>query len=94
MFNERIKELRLSLHLNQVEFGKLLNVTKQSVCNWENSNIMPSIDMLARICTVLSVSADWLLGLDKRTTLDVEGLTIEQITHIQTIVDDIRKANG
>ena len=63
MLGAKIKELRTSLGLNQVEFGKKLNVTKQSVCNWENNNIQPSIDMLVKIATVYSVSTDYLLGL-------------------------------
>ncbi|MEE1024332.1 MAG: helix-turn-helix transcriptional regulator, partial [Acutalibacteraceae bacterium] len=44
MFGTRIKELRLSLGLNQVAFASRLCVTKQSVSNWENGNIQPSID--------------------------------------------------
>ena len=58
MFDERIRELRHSLGINQVEFGKRLNVTKQCISNWENNNIMPSIDMLIRISKTFSVSAD------------------------------------
>lgn len=70
MFDERIRELRHSLGINQVEFGKRLNVTKQCISNWENNNIMPSIDMLIRISKTFSVSADYLLGLetDRRWT--------------------------
>ncbi len=89
MFGIRIKELRVSLGLNQIEFGKLLKVTKQSVSNWENGNIQPSIDMLIRISNVFSVSADYLLGLDKKRTLDVSELNTLQITHLQNIIDDI-----
>ena len=37
MFDERIRELRHSLGINQVEFGKRLNVTKQCISNWENN---------------------------------------------------------
>ncbi len=90
MFSCRIKELRLSTGLNQVDFAKKLNVTKQSVSNWENGNIQPSIDMLVKIATVFSVSADYLLGLDVRSTIDVSNLTEKQKSHIQSIVDDIR----
>lgn len=92
MFNERIKELRLSLGLNQIQFGRKLFITKQCVCNWENGNIQPSIDMLIKICSVFHVSADYLLGLTNDCTLDVSGLTTEQILHIQNIVNDIRTA--
>ena len=90
MFANRIKELRVSMGLNQVEFAKKLNVTKQSVSNWENGNIQPSIDMLVKIAKVFSVSADYLLGLDVRSTIDVSNLTEKQKSHIQSLIDDIR----
>lgn len=90
MFAERIKEIRTSLGMNQVQFGRKLCVTKQCVSNWENDNIMPSIDMLMRIATTFSVSADYLLGLENQQTLDVTGLTNEQILHIQNVVNDLK----
>lgn len=91
MFYERIKELRLSLGINQVQFAKKLNVTKQCVSNWENANLQPSIDMLIRIAQTFSVSTDYLLGLNDKPTLSAEGLTSEQILHLRAIIDDIRK---
>lgn len=92
MFYERIKELRKSLGINQVEFGKKLHVTKQCISNWENGNIQPSIDMLIKISKIFSVSADYLLGLSNNITIDAGGLTSEQILHIQAVINDIRKA--
>ena len=86
MLSKRIKELRISLGLNQVQFGKSLNVTKQTISNWENDNIQPSVDMLLKIVRLYSVSADYLLGIDDRNTVN------SQIAHIQMIIDDIRKA--
>ncbi len=93
MFGKRIKALRIANGMNQVEFGKALNVTKQSVSNWENENIMPSVDMLVRIANRFSVSADYLLGLDERTVLDVTDLTELQICHLQQLIDDLRGGN-
>ncbi len=89
MFYERIKALRLSLGLNQVQFGNKLGVTKQCISNWENSNMQPSIDMLIHICRTFHVSADHLLGLDDRKMLDVSGLEQEQVSHLRFIVCDI-----
>ena len=91
MFDERLKELRKSLGINQIELGKRLNVTKQCISNWENNNIMPSIDMLIRISKTFSVSADYLLGLDDQRTLNVSGLSAEQIFHLQAIADDLKQ---
>ena len=91
MFDERIRELRHSLGINQVEFAKRLNVTKQFISNWENNNIMPAIDMLIRISKTFSVSADYLLGLENRQTLDVSGLSAEQILHLQALINDLKR---
>ncbi|MBR4628560.1 MAG: helix-turn-helix transcriptional regulator [Ruminococcus sp.] len=90
MFYERIKELRNSLGINQVEFGKRLSVSKQCISNWESGYIQPSIDMLVRIAKTFSVSTDYLLGLNDKPTLEVEGLTNEQILHLRAVIDDIR----
>jgi len=91
MFCERIKELRLSLGLTQVQFGRKLCVTKQCISNWENCNLQPSIDMLRKIAETFSVSTDYLLGLTDKLTIDVSGLTCEQILHIQAVVNDLRE---
>lgn len=90
MLSKRIRELRLSLGLNQVQFGQVLNVTKQTISNWENDNIQSSVEMLIKIVNTYSVSADYLLGINERQTVDVSGLSQKQIAHIQMIIDDIR----
>lgn len=94
MFEERIKRLRQSLGINQVEFGRKLFVSKQCISNWENGNIQPSIDMLIKICVTFSVSADYLLGLSNECTLDVTGLSTEQILHLQNVANDLKSANS
>ncbi len=94
MFDERIKTIRKSLGINQVEFGKRINVSKQCVSNWENGNIQPSIDMVIKIAHEFSVSADYLLGLDNLRTIDVSGLSDEQILHLQHIINDLKSVNN
>ncbi|MBO5288152.1 MAG: helix-turn-helix transcriptional regulator [Spirochaetales bacterium] len=89
MLGERIKNLRMNKSLSQVDLAKCLCVTKQSVSNWENENIMPSIEMLIKIANYFSVSTDYLLGLSEKHTLNTDGLSDLQISHIQTIIDDI-----
>lgn len=90
MLNKNIKNLRLSRNISQVELARRLNVSKQSVSNWENDNIQPSIEMLVKIAKSLDVSTDYLLGLSNQKTVDVTGLTDTQIAHIQQIINDLR----
>ena len=92
MLNEQIRELRNIRGISQIQLANKLGVTKQSVSNGENDNILPSIEMLVKIANFFEVSTDYLLGLDKKRTLDVENLTEIQISHIQLIVDDLRNA--
>ena len=92
MFGDQIKNLRMSKCLNQVVMAKILGVTKQSVSNWENENIMPSVDMLIKLSQFFNVSTDYLLGLTEKHALNTEGLSEIQIAHIQNIINDIREA--
>ena len=58
MLNQRIREVRQTRGMSQVELAGLLGVTKQSVSNWENDNIQPSIEMLVKLALTLGVSTD------------------------------------
>lgn len=92
--NENIKNLRVAQGLNQVELAKILCVTKQCVSNWENDNVLPSIDMLCKIADFFGVSTDYLLGRSDKRAVAVSGLTDEQIAHISSLVDDLTKLNA
>lgn len=91
MLSERIRQTRAARGLSQVELAHRLSVTKQSVSNWENDNIQPSIEMLERLADCLNVSTDYLLGRDDRQYLEVSGLTPAQLAHIQQLIGDIRR---
>ena len=90
MFGDMIKNLRQSRSLNQVQLADSLNVPKQTVSNWENNNILPSIEMLVKISQFFSVSTDYLLELDSRSYIEVTGLTDVQLAHVRQIIDDIK----
>lgn len=91
--NENIKKLRTTRGLSQVEFAKILGVSKQCVSNWENDNVIPSIEMLVKIADFFNVTTDYILGRDENMYLKVNGLTDEQISHISLIISDISELN-
>lgn len=91
MFGEIIKNLRIPRNLSQVQLAHDLNVSKQTVSNWENNNILPSIEMLIKIAQYFSVSTDYLLELDSRHFIEVTGLNEQQLAHIQLIINDLTK---
>lgn len=91
MLGERICELRTELGWSQVVLAKRLGVAKQTVSNWENDNIQPSIEMLVRVAKLFNVSTDFLLGLDQEPTINVNGLPPKVIAHINALIDDYRE---
>lgn len=93
MLGDIIKTLRLSHNLNQVQLANALSVSKQTISNWENNNILPSIDMLIKLSDFFSVTTDYLLELDNRKYIEVTGLTDVQLAHIQQIIKDITAAS-
>ena len=80
--------------MSQVELAQALHVTKQSVSNWENDNIQPSIEMLIKLAAVFSVSTDYLLGLNVQESIDVTGLSKTAISHLRLLADDLRAAQN
>ena len=90
MLNERIKQLRQSFNMNQVELAKNIGVSKQCISNWENDNIQPSIEMLIKLSEFFKVSCDYLLGMEHQKMIDVSGLNETEIAHIKLIIKDLQ----
>lgn len=89
MFGNRITDLRTAHNWTQVQLAQRLHVSKQTISNWENNNILPSIEMLIKLSKIFGVSTDYLLDLDNRSYIEVSGLTELQKAHIQQLIGDI-----
>ena len=91
MLGKRINELRTAFGWNQVQLAEKLNISKQTVSNWENENILPSIEMLIRISRLFHVSTDYLLGLDDAPNIKVDGLPVSFVAHLTQIIEDYKQ---
>lgn len=90
MLGQRINELRTAFGWSQVELAKRLNISKQTVSNWENENIQPSVEMLVRLAKQFNVTTDYLLGLDQIPRLSIEGLPAPFVAHLSLLIEDYR----
>ena len=61
VLSERLKELRGTT--SQSDMATALNMKYQQWARYEKGVVSPGADILANICRVHAVSADWLLGL-------------------------------
>ena len=59
---KRIKELRKEKDLTQEDLGKLINVTKVSICCYENGTRVPTLETIVALADIFEVSLDNLLG--------------------------------
>lgn len=91
MLGQRINELRIATGWSQVQLAEKLNISKQTVSNWENDNIQPSIEMLVRLSKIFHVSTDYLLGLDDLQTITVDGLPSSFVAHLTQIIEDYKQ---
>lgn len=91
MLSEEIRRLRTALGITQVALARRLGVSKQSVSNWENNNIQPSIELLERLADLFGVTTDQLLGRERQHWLDVTGLEESVVAHLRLLVEDLRR---
>jgi len=60
-FSDRLESLRNGL--TQKAFASKIGVPLNTYTAWLRAERLPSYDAIEKMCTVLCVSADWLLGL-------------------------------
>lgn len=65
LLGKRIKEYRTKNRLTQSELGKLVNVTKVSICCYENGTRTPTLDTLIDLANVFKVNVNELIGYNK-----------------------------
>ena len=90
MLGQRIHELRQAMGWSQVELARRLSLSKQTISNWENDNIQPSIEILIRLARVFNVTTDYLLGLEDILRLDISGLPTDVVAHFSLLIEDYR----
>lgn len=92
-FSERIKVLREEKGMSQVELAKRLGVHRSIVSSYENQTRLPSIQMLSSLAYFFNVSIEYLLGINKNKTIDVSDLTPEQISAINSVIEQFKLSN-
>ena len=53
-----LKAARVNKGMTQVEVANSLNVTKKTVCSWENGKTMPKLDKIEPLCNLYGVTYD------------------------------------
>ncbi len=59
---ERIKHVRLKKDMKQEELGKLLNVGKSTISQYETNKSTPDAATISKIADIFNTTTDYLLG--------------------------------
>ena len=62
LIGRRVKEARIEKKMSQEELGKLLGVTKVSICGYENGTRTPSLETFDLLADIFGTTTDYLLG--------------------------------
>ena len=89
-FGYRLRALRKKKRMTQTQVAKRLNIPKASISGYENNVKTPSVDTLIQMSNLYGVSTDYLLGLDNRDMLDVDGLSERQKALLEQILLEMR----
>lgn len=94
-FSDKIRLLRISKSMNQKELAKTVGISQPFLSDIEKGKRKPSIDVLQKLCDALSCSADYLLGIQDKSSMlqetdQYDGLSPESLIMIKerNISDD------
>lgn len=90
-FANILKRLRTEEGMTQQQLAAKLGVTKSVVSYYELQARTPSPEILVKLSRIFHVSADYLLGLETKEALFLDGLSDEDIAMIRRLVATLRK---
>ena len=78
-FSERLADLRRERGYTQYSFAEALKTSRSNICGYEAGEKFPKYEMLVRMCQLLGVTSDYMLGLDKEKSAVSHGIFVDQL---------------
>ncbi len=82
---KNIYQLRKEKNLSQEELAEKINVTRQTISNWELGETYPNPEQLVLLSKELCISVDKLLD------NDIENILVEKVSNIEKLAGIIIK---
>lgn len=87
-FGKRLLEARKNKKLSQEELAGQLGTKGPAIGRYERDEMKPSIDVAAKIASILDVSLDWLVG---HTDMELDSKMLERIQEVTQMKDKDRE---
>lgn len=90
-FGNTLKTLRIKKNMTQAQLAQKLDLTKSVISAYETGLRLPSYDVLIHISKIFNVSTDYLLGQEVKTSIDLSGLSSEEIAALLNLIKAMKK---
>ena len=94
MIADRIKYLRDQKGITQSDLARKIGITRSGVNSWEMGISVPSTQYIVVLAEFFDVSTDYLLGVERSSTISVKGLDQKDIMIVKSMIDHLRFKNG
>lgn len=88
----RIQELRKEKKLKQAELAELVPTSRQAIGKWESGTIDLSTPVIARLCQIFGVTADYLLGMSSQRTAQISDEDAALVDAYHAAPENVRQS--
>ncbi len=92
-FSDNLKRLRVERGISQTELAGRIGVNKSIISAYENQERLPSLNVLVKLSYQFNVSMEYLLGVNRNQTIDISKLTPEQVSIVNSIIEQFELSN-
>ena len=87
ILGKKILELRKKSGLSQEQLGDMVNVTRQTISNWELGETAPNPEQLKLLSKALNISIDELLD------NDIQNVVVEKVSNTEKLAGLVLKVS-
>lgn len=89
----RLRKMREYMRLSQEQVAQRIGLSKNAIYSYESGIREPSNNTLRRMAALYLTTTDYLLGLERKHSINISGLTDREKSIITDLVDDLTEKN-
>lgn len=94
-FGNRLRTLRKQKNLTQKQLASQIGVKNSIISFYEMGDRLPSPEIIVKLVAIFHVSADFLMGIDKKEVIDISDLNEDDKMVIRLLIDSLKsKSHG
>ena len=94
-FGNRLRTLRKQKNLTQKQLASQIGVKNSIISFYEMGDRLPSPEIIVKLAAIFHVSADFLMGIDKKEVIDISDLNEDDKMVIRLLIYSLKsKSHG